>query len=298
MRTETPELEVEPWPAGGWETLPSAQTDATVWRDLEGRIIAFGRRNHGEDQLQIPGLALFRWRDDAEVVIAHPEPGTSWLAVIDAFERGVLPLALQSRGLQVLHASAVLTSAGVVAFCGRSHSGKSTLAYACSRRWRGPLWADDAVAFNPEGNVVRAVALPFSMKLRPATVAHFKIVGGEESNGAHSGKDTASASLPRAGELAALFTLKRTTVLDRPAEVERVPATKSFTELLEHAYCFDLVDPARTQRTVTQYLELCAAVPVFELRFSASFETLPLVLDEVMLALDALGGVPMSSVGS
>src|ERR671935_59558 len=63
-------------------------------------------------------------------------------------------------GREVLHASAVITARGVVAFCAVSTTGKSTIAYQFSRRGYG-IWADDALAFDGADRGVTALWLPF-----------------------------------------------------------------------------------------------------------------------------------------
>ena len=86
------------------------------------------------------GLEVFSSRASGEKsgIVSLVKPGVSPDAIEETFERGVLPLALQARGIQVLHASGIETPQGVVAFCARSQTGKSTLAYACSRAWGFP----------------------------------------------------------------------------------------------------------------------------------------------------------------
>src|SRR5512134_3155557 len=91
-----------------------------------------GREGRGY-RIDVPGVARLRFDRTGERVEATPEPGVSPVAVSRAY-RDALPLVLQARGSEVLHASAVLGPRGVVALCGASGSGKSTLAYALGRR--------------------------------------------------------------------------------------------------------------------------------------------------------------------
>src|SRR5215218_2395408 len=94
--------------------------EVQVWRDHDGTICAYG---HIEDELywmHLPGLASFRFgRDGAGVTaIAQPPIREDW--ILDAYYRNVLPIVLQVRGQEALHASAVLTSRGVIALCATS----------------------------------------------------------------------------------------------------------------------------------------------------------------------------------
>jgi hypothetical protein len=51
--------------------------------------------------------------------------------------------------------------------------------------------------------------------------------------------------------------------------------------LLPHAYCFTLLDDDLKRRTVAEYLELAARVPVYEARFTATLDELPALLNEI-----------------
>jgi hypothetical protein len=51
--------------------------------------------------------------------------------------------------------------------------------------------------------------------------------------------------------------------------------------LLPHAYCFTLLDDGLKRKTVAEYLELAGRVPVYEVRFTATLDELPLLLSEI-----------------
>ena len=92
--------------------------------------------------------------------LVEPDPAASRPLVIDWYRRAIAPMALQLLGMQVVHASAVLTDEGVVGFCAHSQTGKSTLAYGFGRRGY-ELWADDALAFDVVDGDARALPFPF-----------------------------------------------------------------------------------------------------------------------------------------
>jgi hypothetical protein len=120
---------------------------------------------------------------------------------------------------------------------------------------------------------VSAVPLPFALKLRDGAAAHFGLDG------------PSPASPPeRPAPLRALFALERAESLSRPA-VRRLTASRAFTALLEHAYCFDVEHAPMRELMVDAYLELSARVPSFELRFPSGFEGLPLTVEAVAGAL-------------
>jgi len=225
--------------------------------------------------MRLPGVGVYGWDEASDGVTAIPEPGAVEDAVLDTFHRCVLPMVLQTRGIQVLHASAVLLPDGVLGLCARSRTGKSTLAYALSRELDRPLWADDALAFEPApGREVTSIPLPFSLKLREPSAVHFGVAE----------PPAPAAPPPPAAPLRALFTLSRSESLEEP-RVERLSPARAFTALLEHAYCFDVEDPAPRGPMVGHYLELGARVPAFELLFPSDLELLPATLAEIERAL-------------
>src|SRR5437868_7089772 len=81
------------------------------------------------------------------------------------YRRAVLPMALQAHGQEVIHASAVITEDGVVAFCGRSQTGKSTVAYGLHRRGYR-VWADDTLVFDASAEFVQVIPYPHRLRIR------------------------------------------------------------------------------------------------------------------------------------
>ena len=256
--------------------IPDATADGVeVWYEPDGRTVA--ALGHADDDagwwFHMPGLASFRFMTTGDVV-AIDRRGAAEARIRDAYQRSVLPLVLQARGLEVLHASAVLAHRGVIALCAIKETGKSTIAYALSRRGYD-LWADDAVAMQIEDRTVRAFPLPFSIRLRPASAAHFGTEAG-----------AAPRIQPNAAPLAALCVLVRDESVSDGAVVSRLTAGAALTAILTHAYCFSLADQDRKGRMVEQYLAVIARVPVFEARFGAGLDRLPAILDAIERAAD------------
>jgi hypothetical protein len=68
-----------------------------------------------------------------------------------------IPMVLNLRGQEALHASAVATPEGAVAFCGASGAGKSTLA-AIFQQGGSPLMTDDCLAISEVDGAICAAA--------------------------------------------------------------------------------------------------------------------------------------------
>lgn len=246
-----------------------------VWRNVDGSACAYGGRAEDGYWLRVPGVGEFSIRRVDETVDASVEPGVSCDLVEDTFRRIVLPLAVQARGDEVLHASAVFSAAGVVAFCGVSGTGKSTLAFAMGRHGYR-VFADDALAVHSSAGGANAALLPFRLSLRDPAATFLGARPGLHEPG----------PLPDRAPLLALCVLERATV--EVHSVVRLSAAEAFTAVLAHAYCFTLAERERTHAMVDAYLDLVSRVPVLRLRFSPSLESLPSLVAEIATAVEQL----------
>jgi hypothetical protein len=264
--------------AGTPVPVPELQPDESlveVWRDRDGAICAWAQSTDGECWMHLPSVASYSFTPGGSEVTAIRDPSAGSQLVVSGYERTVLPMAVQLAGQEVLHASAVLTVRGVVAFCAVSTTGKSTIAQAFSRRGYG-LWADDAVAFETAEGSVTPFPLPFQPQLgAPSSV---------EEGGATA---TAATELPvpqtNASALAAVCVLERSQSRwpDEPVRVRRFPPAEAFSAVLAHAYCYTLDDVERNRRMIDHYLDLSDRVAVFSVIFRAGLENLPAVLEAV-----------------
>jgi hypothetical protein len=246
-----------------------SDASATVWRDGAGEVVALGQTIDGAHWVHVPGRGAYTFPRETGDVTAVPEPGTEGHLVEDTFRRIILPLALQAQGHEALHASAVRTSAGVVALCAVAGTGKSTLACALSRRGHR-LWADDAVCLEfAAGRGVDVRPLPFTLRLRPASAAFF---GGAPRQGAvRVPEETAP--------LAQILVIERAE--SGSPEIERLPPAEAFREVLTHGYCFDVHDRARNQTMVRHYLELVDRIPAYRVKVSGGLDRLDDTLDVI-----------------
>ena len=149
--------------ARGAEPIASRGDEAgspvQVWRDEQGTMLASCYALDGQRRVDVPGVAGFSFGAPSESVTAYPLTSVRPEVIEETYCRWVLPMVLQACGTEVLHASAVQTG-GVVALCGTSGVGKSTIAFAMSRRGHR-IWADDAVAIDLSGQSLVALPLPF-----------------------------------------------------------------------------------------------------------------------------------------
>jgi hypothetical protein len=261
-----------------------ADPKVQVWRDHEERVCAYGHTVRGVHWMHLPGLASFRFGSGVDGVMAIPQPPIREDRIVDEYRRKVLPMALQALGQEVLHASAVLTQWGVVAMCATTKIGKSTTAFGLSQRgW--PLWADDTVVFEKLDGGIKAIPLPFAVRLRPDAAALFdQHLRAASADPGWNGADRMERG---PAPLAALLLLNRSyDSEDAVVHTRRLLSTEAFTDVLTHAYYFRVQDAERKRRMMHQYLELVARVPVFEVRFRPGLKTLSVVLDGIGRVID------------
>ncbi len=251
-----------------------------VWQDQDGEILARCCVVDGQHWIDLPRVASFSFVSGAETVMAIPHRSARSEIILDAYWRTVLPLLQQSLGQEALHASAILTPHGVAAFCAANGTGKSTLAYALSRRGYS-LWADDAVAFEIAPGCPRAFPLPFQLHLRPPSTSLFGQDGAAPPPS--PGWDGADEVRMEPAPLHLLFVLERSAGAGDGREVEavRLSPSQALVALLPHAYCFSLQDGGRKWRMLQHYLDLVARVPVYAVRFQPGLEKLPAIMDRI-----------------
>jgi hypothetical protein len=253
----------------------AAEGEVEVWTGNDG-FEAYGYTAGGLHWARFPGTASFCFDAERSTVVAIPDNGASALLVEDVYRRSVLPLVIQLRGHEVLHASAVDRGDGLVVFCGVSGAGKSTFAYALSRRGYR-VWADDAVALDIDESCVTAFRVPFQLALRP-DVAGFL------------GRPLAIAETEAAtpSPLVAVVVLEPVDDPDAHAvRLSLLDPSAAFTAVLPHAYCFQLSNLDRKRLMVDRYLLLASSVLALGVRYRRGLDHLSLVLDEIEAKLPA-----------
>jgi hypothetical protein len=232
---------------------------------------AYGYEAEGHSWAYLPGTASFRFLPDEPEVVAFADEGVGPDLVQDAYLRNILPLVMQVRGYEVLHASAVGAQGGLIVLCGVSGAGKSTLAAALSARGHA-VRADDAVVLDVDGEVAEAVGVPFRLGLRSEAAVFVGPVpqarGGAEAR-------------PRTPILALLVLGPDDPPDGSIVVVRRLEPAAAFTALLPHAYYFRLSDSDRNAAMLDRYLRLASSVRTFEVRYRRGFDHLSAVLDEI-----------------
>ena len=260
---------------GTAHTVPPRESLAEPWPDHDGVIYAYGHVEGNQHWIHIPGVASFRFSASSEEVAATVSNDDS-VELIDAFHRRVLPMAVQVRGREVLHASAVRGDAGVVSFCGVTRSGKSTIAFGLHDRGYD-LWADDMVAFECSNGEPVAVSLPFKPRLRKSSAELFSAETLEEKLVAYDAAPAGSQHAP----LAAVCILRKDGAAHEAVSTRRISSAHSFATLLDHACCFYPANAQRKRLMILHYLELAAVTPIFEISFQPGLQNFSALLNAI-----------------
>ncbi len=251
------------------------------WRDPAGGEYGFSLQKDGQCWIRLHRLGSFVFRPGHWEALGSPDEGTEPGRFREAFFHVVAPWILGRLDWECLHASAVLTASGVVAFCGPSGRGKSTLARACGDRGGLP-YADDAVPFLIRDGLVMAACMPQPLRLRGQAASWFGDPPGQQPNG-ENGHEVLYDFEPTLRPLCAVYWLEEMSdAAERPVPlIERISPLESFRLLISEAYCLTLADAACNRKMVRSYLSLVRLAPVWRLSFPAGLERMPTLLEYI-----------------
>ncbi len=261
------------------------------WRGPDGRDWAtFGRVARGY-LVRFPRLAEFFVSADATEVRCAPERGVAAPEWRHLFLHQVLPLVIGEHGHLVLHASAVVTPAGAVAFLGGAGQGKSTLAasfWAAGHR----LIADDCLRIDERGGRLVAVPSYPGVRLWPAALRRLRLGwDGARASAPASGKVLVSAPPGRGALARAPVPLARVYVLGRPlpagarpvARIDPLTPRETMAALVAHLYRLDLGTERREAlaRDFDRLASVAARLSARRLRLRRGLGALPAVHEAI-----------------
>lgn len=283
-------------PLPGLEAAPGATPDWTL------HVANTDPRTHGEtllgrETLDVGSVALtrtadgyrLRYADTGCFDVAADGARIVWYAAHDADPElvrvdvcgRVLALALHATGALSLHASAVATPQGAVAFVAPKAHGKSSLAAALLRRGAA-LLTDDTLPVVPG---TPPIARPGLHQLRlNADSAAALLDAGRRPREARGGKLVLQGGdgLARCTEplpLAAIYELSPARELPGGAAVARAPIPQRLAAiaLLRHARPAALLGGAEAPAVLARAAAVAAGVPVYRLEVAAGLDR----IDEV-----------------
>ena len=244
-----------------------------VWRAAGGRpVVSFGREASGY-LLRVHGKADFVVDLEQSSIVCWRRTRASLATVRHLLLDQVMPLVLSRDSRLVLHAAAVATPRGAVAFVGPTGSGKSTLATAVAALGF-PLLCDDCLVVEPSARGFLAGSFYPGARLYPDSVRAVGMAGVPSSKVAEfsSKRRIASSRLPFLGESAPLV---RVFMLDgqRPRSarealhVTRLSSRDALVALVACTFHLDVGDAVAVRRGFEMQSHLVQATPVSNLSY-------------------------------
>lgn len=276
----TPELH---WPVVG--RIGRAGADVTIRYQCDG-----------SDWLWYQNIGLFHIPSEGGRVDIYPEEGADENAVGFILVGQIAILLLRKVGYPALHASAVQTGCGAVAFLGNHGRGKSTMA-ACFLRRGATLLTDDILPLRlKDDGVYGGPSLPIMKVWSDTAMGALQI--SDDLPGLINGYEKRLLTIERRypfvehpTRLHALYILQRYSPADaeRPAVVMTpISARESMTVLLAQTSGHMLMTPAETCRLLPRYAEIISHIPVKVLSYPNGYEYHDAVYSEVMRALEGV----------
>lgn len=238
--------------------------------------------------LSFPDVADFLVdKSGREVVCRNASRDSSLATIRHLLIDQVLPLIVNLRGGEALHATAVATPAGVCAFTGRAGSGKSTL--AASFVLSGyPLICDDCLTLGGGGTIMALAGYPGlrlwddSIHGLGAASRHLKRVANQAAKSRWRSRAGAVSFCPTARPLARVYLLRRTRGHSTRAMIRNVSPGRALMGLLEAAYRLDITDHGMLRRQFHFLSRIAERVPIKQLVVPNSFSALADVRQSVL----------------
>ena len=245
--------------------------DGRRW--FEARALSDGRR-----YLRWTKLFEFVIGADGRHIIARPLTRTP--AMPRAFETyllgQVLSFALLARGLEPLHATAVVVGGAAVGFLGDCGRGKSTLGAVFVRAGHA-LLTDDLLVLRDDADGFAAAAGPPRLKLFPEPARRLLGPGlrGTPMNG-RGGKlvfPLGARAACRAAPLRALYVLRPERRV-RPITIRTLAPRRAFVELTRNTFNACVLDAPRLARQFELAARVAMRVPVKTLTYPRGLDRL------------------------
>ena len=234
--------------------------------------------------LRFPSYGEFIIAKDTKSIRCRPLPDTAEITVRHLLLDQVVPLILSRREHLVLHASAVLTRHGAIAFAGKSGRGKSTLAASFALEGL-PLISDDYLVLRPMHEGWMAMPGSPGVRLWPSTLQAIMprdLPTRAVASYTVKRRIADTKLLPRTNKPGLL---RRLYVLTEKAgwiSIEKVPLGRSMISLVEFAYNLDITDRAFLRQQFETVNRVTLDVPVYAIHFPREYSALPAVRQAIL----------------
>jgi hypothetical protein len=255
--------------------LPSGEPWLSAARHEEGFLLRF--HDHADFVMDGEGREIVcrYWRDATPETLRH--------LLIDQ----VMPLVVNLRGAEALHASAVLVDGGAVAFTGPTGTGKSTLAAELGRAGH-PVIADDCMVVIDGGATFEVVPAYPGLRLWEDARRHLDL--GEqpaEPVADYSDKQRLVLEAPfvdPAGTypLRAIFVLGDDSADSTRVAVRDMHPRDAVIELIRSAFRFEVEDRVMLERQLEVFTRVASSIPIRRASTPEDLALLPNLRDKIL----------------
>lgn len=262
-------------------SLPRPVTPSPHWQTFSNSL----RGNSEQLFLEIPEVAQYLV-SRGRLIEVYIHPGASWNAVELYLLGSAMGIIYHQRHIHPLHAACVTNNNTAVALAGDSGEGKTTLAYAMTRRGYG-LLTDDVAPLTHERNTILVHREKPVFKIWEQTAAHFSVP--TDNLAAISNRENkyylpSDNSHGNACPLKALVVLVSDDSYQAPT-LQRVPKLQALAYIRQHTYRSFLVPILWDEnRFLAQSLKLLEGIEVWQL-------VRPRNLDYLETATDAIASL-------
>lgn len=261
------------------------------WTIDEGEVtkepwLRFGRTATGY-LLRFSSFGDFFVSTDMMKIQCRPLSGTPGVTVRHLLLDQVIPLVLSRRERIVLHASAVLTRHGVIAFAGKSGQGKSTLAASFAREGFA-LVSDDCLVLRAGSEGWTAVPSYPGLRLWPSTVEEVLLEDAPTADVAHYTLKRRLGDTDRLQYASEPAPLQRLFFLaDDAGEVtlETLSPGRAIMAMVACAYNLDSKGAVFLRRQFDTVVRLAEEVPAYAVHYPREFAALPAVREAILRQL-------------
>jgi hypothetical protein len=263
---------------GGEKWLSCAKTD-------EGYLLRFNE------------LADFTIDRIGSEIACMPRPGIPEDTIQHLLLDQVIPLVINLRGGEALHASAILTSHGVVAFAGPAGSGKSTITGSLMKMGY-PFVSDDCLTLQEKDQTIFSIPAYPGLRLWDDAQEHlFGEKGNKKSVAHYTSKlrvdieEGAESYSSEPKPFVRLYDIVNSSETDETSDIviERLSPRDSFMALVRCAFRLDITDQNMLTRQFHFLKKVTSSISVFRLSFPRNFRFLPDVQKAILNDLKELG---------
>ena len=269
---------------------PSSPPWFMQWRFPEGELWLSFAKVSGDYLLRFNEIGDFFIHKSGREIVSMPRSGISSNTVRHLLLNQVIPLVINLRGGEALHASAILTSRGVVAFAGAAGSGKSTLAGSFLLSGHQHM-SDDCLALLEKDQEIYAIPAYPGLRLWDDALSHlFGKNGAHESVSHYTDKRRVQlqkkleAHCTESQPLRRLYAIADPSETERKTEImiERLSPRESFMALVRCAFRLDITDNKMLKRQFYFLERVVSAVSIRRLFFPRDFTLLPALQEAIL----------------